>query len=124
MHTFTLPSGPEVGIVEMTGVKEDLLTNQRFIKTGEAVNQILGANVRLNNRVRTGPQSDVSNSDGVSKQQREYTVLPDVAPAAASTSSGQAPDGPADILRLSCRCAATRASSAPPGWRAGGPSPC
>ena len=41
MHTFTLPSGPEVGIVEMTGVEEDLLTNQRLIKTGEAVNQVL-----------------------------------------------------------------------------------
>ena len=39
MHTFTLPSGPEVGIVEMTGVEEDLLTNQRLIKTGEALNQ-------------------------------------------------------------------------------------
>ena len=41
MHTFTLPSGPEVGIVEMTGVEEDLLTNQRLIKTGEAVNEVL-----------------------------------------------------------------------------------
>jgi len=41
MHTFTLPSGPEVGIVEMTGVEEDLLTSQRLIKTGEAVNQVL-----------------------------------------------------------------------------------
>ena len=41
MHTFTLPSGPEIGIVEMTGVEEDLLTNQRLIKTGEAVNQVL-----------------------------------------------------------------------------------
>ena len=41
MHTFTLPSCLEVGIVEMTGVEEDLLTNQRLIKTGEAVNQVL-----------------------------------------------------------------------------------
>ena len=32
MHTFTLPSGPEVGIVEMTGVEEDLLTNQHILK--------------------------------------------------------------------------------------------
>ena len=41
MHTFTLPSGPEVDLVEMTGVEEDLLTNQRLIKTGEAINQVL-----------------------------------------------------------------------------------
>ena len=41
MHTFTLPSGTEIDLVEMTGVEEDLLTNQRLIKTGEAVNQVL-----------------------------------------------------------------------------------
>ena len=26
MHTFTLPSGVEIDLVEMTGVEEDLLT--------------------------------------------------------------------------------------------------
>ena len=41
MHTFILPSGPETDLVEMTGVEDDLLTNQRLIKTGEAVNQVL-----------------------------------------------------------------------------------
>jgi len=41
MHTFTLPSGMEIDLVEMTGVEEDLLTNQRLIKTGEAINQVL-----------------------------------------------------------------------------------
>ena len=41
MHTFTLPSGPEIALAEMTGAEEDLLTNQRLAKTGEAVNQVL-----------------------------------------------------------------------------------
>jgi len=41
MHTFTLPSGIEIDLVEMTGVEEDLLTNQRLIKSGEAINQVL-----------------------------------------------------------------------------------
>jgi len=41
MHTFTLPSATEIDLVEMTGVEEDLLTNQRLIKTGEAINQVL-----------------------------------------------------------------------------------
>ena len=31
MHTFTLPSSIEIDLVEMTGVEEDLLTNQRLI---------------------------------------------------------------------------------------------
>lgn len=37
MYTFTLPPGPEVGIVQMTGVENDLLANQRLIKTGETI---------------------------------------------------------------------------------------
>ena len=41
MHTFTLPSGTDLDLVEMTGVEEDLLTNQRLVKTGEAINQVL-----------------------------------------------------------------------------------
>jgi len=41
MHTFTLPSGMEIDLVEMTGIEEDLLTNQRLIKTGEAINHVL-----------------------------------------------------------------------------------
>ncbi|HRT97566.1 MAG TPA: hypothetical protein P5532_24430 [Planctomycetota bacterium] len=41
MHTFTLPSGIEIDLVEMTGVEEDLLTNRRLMKNGEAINQVL-----------------------------------------------------------------------------------
>ena len=41
MHMFTLPSGTEIDLVEMTGVEEDLLTNRRLMKNGEAVNQVL-----------------------------------------------------------------------------------
>ena len=32
MHTFTLPSGAEIDLVQMTGVEEDLLTNQGLMK--------------------------------------------------------------------------------------------
>ena len=39
--TFTLPSGVEIDLVEMTGVEEDLLTNRRLMKNGEAINQVL-----------------------------------------------------------------------------------
>ena len=41
MHTFTLPSGIEIDLVEMTGVEEDLLTNRRLMKRGEGINQVL-----------------------------------------------------------------------------------
>ena len=41
MHTFELPSGIEVELREMTGAEEELLTNQRLIRTGDAVNQVL-----------------------------------------------------------------------------------
>jgi len=34
MHTFTLPSGIEIDLVEMTGVEEDLLTNRRLMRKG------------------------------------------------------------------------------------------
>ena len=40
MHVFELPSGTEVELREMTGAEEELLTNQRLIRTGEAVNQV------------------------------------------------------------------------------------
>ena len=46
MHTFTLPSEPEVGMVQMTGVEEDLLTNQRLIKADEAVKQVLASRIK------------------------------------------------------------------------------
>ncbi len=41
MHTFTLPSGLEIELREMTGAEEELLTNQRLIRQGESVNQVL-----------------------------------------------------------------------------------
>ena len=41
MHTFKLPSGIEADLKEMTGAEEELLTNQRLIRTGDAVNQVL-----------------------------------------------------------------------------------
>ncbi|MCK7511757.1 MAG: hypothetical protein MZV70_52080 [Desulfobacterales bacterium] len=41
MHTFELPSGIEIELREMTGAEEELLTNQRLIRTGDAVNQAL-----------------------------------------------------------------------------------
>ena len=41
MYTFTLPSGPEIELKEMTGIEEEVLTNQRLIRSGDAVNQVL-----------------------------------------------------------------------------------
>ncbi|MFW6107188.1 MAG: hypothetical protein ACOC8A_00710 [bacterium] len=41
MHTFTLPSGIEIELVEVTGVEKDLLTNRRLMKKGEGINQVL-----------------------------------------------------------------------------------
>lgn len=48
MYTFELPSGIEIELKEMTGVEEELLTNQRLIRNGEAINQVLkNCTVRL-----------------------------------------------------------------------------
>ena len=41
MHTFELPSGIEIELKEMTGAEEELLTNQRLIRSGDAINQVL-----------------------------------------------------------------------------------
>lgn len=41
MYPFELPSGPEIELTEMTGIDEDLLTNQRLVKNGEAINRVL-----------------------------------------------------------------------------------
>ena len=46
MHTFTLPSGTEIQLVEMTGVEEDFLTNQRLTKSGEPMNHALARSQR------------------------------------------------------------------------------
>lgn len=41
MYTFELPSGREIELREMTGAEEELLTNQRLIRSGDAVNRVL-----------------------------------------------------------------------------------
>ncbi len=58
MHTFTLPSGIEIDLVEMTGVEEDLLTNRRLMKNGESINQVL-----LNCTKRLGANEEPTMTD-------------------------------------------------------------
>ena len=58
MHVFELPSGSEVELREMTGAEEELLTNQRLIRTGEAINQVL-----RNGIVRLGDDEEPSVND-------------------------------------------------------------
>lgn len=58
MYTFVLPSGPEIELREMTGAEEELLTNQRLIRSGDAVNQVLA-----NCIVRMGENEEVSTKD-------------------------------------------------------------
>jgi len=41
MHNFILPSGGAIELREMTGAEEEILTNQRLIRNGDAVNQVL-----------------------------------------------------------------------------------
>ena len=41
MYSYTLPSGIDAEIREMTGVEEDLLTNERLMRDGSAVNRVL-----------------------------------------------------------------------------------
>jgi hypothetical protein len=53
MYGFELPSGVELELREMTGAEEELLTNQRLIRSGEAINQVL-----RNCFVRLGEKSD------------------------------------------------------------------
>lgn len=40
MYTITLPSGIEAEIREMTGAEEEILTNQKLIRSGNAINQV------------------------------------------------------------------------------------
>lgn len=58
MHTFTLPSGPEIELREMTGAEEELLTDQRLIRRGESINQVLN-----NCIVRIGENAEPSMRD-------------------------------------------------------------
>ena len=41
MFSYTLPSGRETILREMTGVEEEILTNQRLQREGTAINQVL-----------------------------------------------------------------------------------
>ena len=56
MYTFQLPSGDEIELREMTGAEEEILTNQRLIRSGDAVNQVL-ANCTL----RIGESDEIGN---------------------------------------------------------------
>jgi hypothetical protein len=58
MHTFELPSGIEIELKEMTGAEEELLTNQRLIRSGDAINQVL-----CNCLVRIGEKTDPTVND-------------------------------------------------------------
>ena len=58
MYTFILPSGTEIELREMTGAEEELLTNQRLIRSGDAVNHVLA-----NCIVRVGENGEVSTKD-------------------------------------------------------------
>jgi hypothetical protein len=58
MYTFTLPSGIDIELKEMTGSEEELLTNQRLIRNGESINQVL-----KNCTVRLGENTEPSVSD-------------------------------------------------------------
>ena len=57
MYTFQLPSGDEIELREMTGAEEELLTNQRLIRTGDAVNQVLSnCTLRIGEDEEIGPK--------------------------------------------------------------------
>lgn len=58
MYTFTLPSGLEAELREMTGAEESLLTNRRLMKGGEGVNQVL-----RNCLVRLGDKTEIALKD-------------------------------------------------------------
>jgi hypothetical protein len=61
LYTYILPSGSDIELREMTGVEEELLTNQRLIRSGDAVNQVL-ANCILRIGEKTEPSvGDISN---------------------------------------------------------------
>lgn len=41
MYPITLPTGSQAVIREMTGTEEEILTNQRLIRNGDGINQVL-----------------------------------------------------------------------------------
>jgi len=57
VYTFQLPSGDEIELREMTGAEEELLTNQRLIRSGDAVNQVLAnCTLRIGEDEEIGPK--------------------------------------------------------------------
>ena len=58
MYPFTLPSGRACALRELTGAEEELLTNAKLLKSGEAINQVL-----RNGLVSLGEQTEVSPTD-------------------------------------------------------------
>ena len=58
MYPFTLPSGLDCELRELTGVEEELLTNTRLMRSGDGLNQVL-----RNCLVRLGEQADISIHD-------------------------------------------------------------
>ncbi len=58
MYSFTLPSGQEVELAELTGREEEILTNRKLIKSGEAINRVL-----LNCTKRIGANSALTIKD-------------------------------------------------------------
>lgn len=58
MYKYELPSGTEVELREMTGAEEELLTNARLIRSGDAINQVLRSSI-----VRLGESAEVTEKD-------------------------------------------------------------
>lgn len=57
MYSIQLPSGMEAEIREMTGAEEEILTNNRLIRNGSAINQVLkNCLVRLGEKAETNMQ--------------------------------------------------------------------
>ncbi|MHB9129769.1 MAG: T4 family baseplate hub assembly chaperone [Armatimonadota bacterium] len=55
MYPYTLPSGTPCALREMTGAEEELLTNAKLLRSGDAVNQLL-----RNCLVQLGDSADVT----------------------------------------------------------------
>ncbi|MHB1001976.1 MAG: T4 family baseplate hub assembly chaperone, partial [Armatimonadota bacterium] len=72
MYTFTLPSGVEIELKEMTGMEEELLTNQRLIRSGDAVNQVL-RNCIL--RIGDKTEPDMSDITSMLSGDRLFTLV-------------------------------------------------
>ena len=58
MYPYTLPSGIFCQLRELTGVEEELLTNAKLLRSGDAINMIL-----RNCMLQLGDKSDVSIND-------------------------------------------------------------